>query len=116
MRRPWLLALVLLAFLARVVLPAFHFHDEGGRGGECHCHEAEPRDAGPAVAAAEPACAICEILAIKVPGLAPEPPPHVAPTRPVAVAREHAGFAAPRAADFSLVGAPRGPPASSSPA
>jgi hypothetical protein len=117
MRRPWLLALVLGAFLARVVLPAFHFHDEGGRGGECHHHhDAEPDSTGPAAAAAEPLCAVCEILATKVPGLAPGPPLDVAPARPVSVARVHAVFEAPRAAVFSLVGAPRGPPASSSPA
>jgi hypothetical protein len=109
MRRRGLHALVLGAFLARVVLPAFHFHEEGGRGGECR-HEAEHR--GAAVEAAYEGCAVCELLAVKVPGLAPEAPPTVAASRPSAGERAHIFLTAPRSAVFSLVGAPRGPPAS----
>ncbi|MCK6458808.1 MAG: hypothetical protein L6Q95_02810 [Planctomycetes bacterium] len=117
MRRMWLQALVLCAFLARVALPALHFHgEEGGRGGECHGHrhDAEHVPAeGPAAAADEPACPICEILATKVQGVAPEPPPAEAATRPVAIASARIGASAPRSAEFSFVGSPRGPPPSS---
>lgn len=109
MRRRGLHALVLGAFLARVVLPAFHFHEEGGHGGECR-QQAEHR--GPAVDAAHEDCAVCELLAVKVPAVAPEVPPTVEESRPSAGARTHIPLPAPRSAVFSLVGAPRGPPAS----
>lgn len=110
----WLQALVLCAFLARVALPAFHFHDEeGGRGGECHHHHATEREAtGPAAAEAKPACSVCEVLATKVPGLAPEPPPEVASSPLGAPAPGRLVPAAPRSAEFRLVGSPRGPPPS----
>jgi hypothetical protein len=119
MRRVWLQALVLCAFLARVALPALHLHEEAeAHGEECHGHHHEARHGspgGPAVATEKPACPICEILAAKVPGLAPEPPPDVSSAGP-AVARAHAARTAQRSAEFSLVGAPRGPPLPSSPA
>jgi hypothetical protein len=111
MPRRGLLALVLAAFLARVVLPAFHFHEEGGHGGECgHEH----RHPGPAVAAAHEDCAVCELLALKVPGVEPEPPQHVGQARPSAVGRAHTHLPALRPAFFWVVCGPRGPPASSS--
>jgi hypothetical protein len=120
MRRPWLHALVLAAFVARVALPAFHFHDheEGERGGECphHGHASEPETNGPVAAEHEDACEICELLATQAPGLAPEPAPDIASAPPSTAARAHDVHAAPRAATFSLVGAPRGPPPSPSPA
>lgn len=102
-------ALVLGALVARVVLPALHVHEERGhRGHECS-HEAE----GPAVHAAEAECAICEMLAVKVPGLEPEAPPTVEPTRPLADDRAREVVASPRPLDFWVACGPRGPPASS---
>lgn len=110
MRRRGLHALVLAAFLARVVLPAFHFHEEGGHGGECgHEH----RLPGPAAEAAHEDCAVCELLAVKVPGLEPEQEPHVEPSRPSARERAHVHLPAPRPTDFWVVCGPRGPPLSS---
>lgn len=118
MRRPWLEALVLCAFLARVALPALHFHgEEGGRGGECHGHHhhgtGHEAPDGPAAAAAEPACAICEVLATKVHVVAPEIPRPAPVSRLVAVAPARIHVPAPRSAEFSFVGSPRGPPPSS---
>ena len=109
MRRRGLHALVLAAFLARVVLPAFHFHEEGGHGGECH-HEAE--HSGPAVDAAHEHCVVCELLAVKAPALAPEEAPAVEPSRLSSGGRTHIPLPSPRSAVFALTGAPRGPPAS----
>ncbi len=109
MRRRGLHALVLAAFLGRVVLPAFHFHEEGGRGGECH-HRAE--HGGPAVEAAHEHCVVCELLAVTAPALAPEEPPAVEPSPPSQGERAHISLPSPRGAIFALTGAPRGPPAS----
>jgi hypothetical protein len=64
----------------------------------------------------ESPCAICEILATKAPEIAPEPPPDAAAQPRGAVAPAEIAHAAPRGFDFSLVGAPRGPPPSPSPA
>lgn len=119
MRRLWIRSLVLVAFLGRVALPAFHFHEheEGGRGGECphhHRHAPDREAAGPSVAHAEHACAICELLATQAPGLVPEPPPEATPERPAFFAPAWEALAAPHAASFFVVGAPRGPPPSSS--
>jgi len=109
MRRRGFHALILAAFLARVILPAFHFHEEGGHGGECH-HEAE--HGGPAVDAAHEDCVVCELLAVKAPALAPAEPPAVEPSRPSCGQLAHISLPAPRGAVFALTGAPRGPPAS----
>jgi len=112
MHRRALYALVLGAFLARLLLPAFHHHDEGGRGGEFQ-HHAGGRLPGPVAEKAVPQCAICELLAVKAPGLVPEPYTAVEAYRPVVRVHAPASPAEPRPARLSLVGAPRGPPSSS---
>jgi hypothetical protein len=112
MHRRGLYALVLGAFLAKVVLPAFHFHEEGGRRGECH-HEAGHHAAGPAADVPHEDCAVCELLAVKVPGLAPEPPLSIGRSLPASDESAHVSLPTPRAPLFSLAGAPRGPPLSS---
>jgi hypothetical protein len=111
MRRRVLRALVLGALLARVVFPLFHVHDEGGHEG--HHHHGHDKASGPALEPAHVDCAICELLAVKAPGLEPEPAPHVEPARPATGARAHHAAEAPRPALFWVACGPRGPPASS---
>lgn len=108
MRRRGLRALVLCALLGRVLLPLFHVHEEGGHD-HCHRHDAEH----PTVEAAEPECAICELLAVKAPGLEPGPTPHVEAARPAEGERAREAVPAPRPAFFWIACGPRGPPASS---
>ncbi|HEX5136494.1 MAG TPA: hypothetical protein VFY93_05960 [Planctomycetota bacterium] len=109
MRRRWFRAFLLCAFLARIVLPALHVHEERGHGGEGRC---DHRASGPVLATAEPACAICEILATKVQVVSPELPREIA-AKPAPAGRAYTVLPEPACADFFLVGAPRGPPVSS---
>ncbi|MGQ0614585.1 MAG: DUF2946 family protein [Planctomycetaceae bacterium] len=117
MRRRYLHALVLATFLARLVLPAFHFHDEEGHGGTCHHHEhaaegsvAEAGQAGPAAQAAHEDCAICKLLALHVPGVEPGHPQRVEPLQAAEGERAHLRLATPQPALLWFGLLPRGPP------
>ena len=88
-----------------VSVTALHVHEERGHRGHCS-HDAE----GPAVHAAESECAICELLAVKVPGIEPEAPPTVEPAQPATDVDARDVVASPRPLDFWVVCGPRGPP------